>query len=575
MGYFIALVGAGVMLENLRISTKIGVIVAALSVIAAIIGIVGSVGLSKLSDDAGRIAATGTLVKTGARMNQNLLAMNRAEYRMGMAPGEMAEASKVLLDNAKQFEERSALLERSLPQSRLAILTDVKKSYDDYVAGAKVTIAEAEKHKDIAVDADHKDIVDQVHKSRARVNVMQESVKNLVDALDEDNHQLDDEVKKTKIFLSGLIASVAIIGVVGGAIFGMFIARTGLVKPIETIVGNLSMMAAGRYDFDVYGTQRTDEVGDIARTALVFKENALRAQRLEAEQAEARKAHDARARTIEDLARNFDASVGTALNTVSSNSTQLNSTAQMLSANSQQTSRQASLVAGTAEEASGSVQTVASAAEELTSSIQEIARQVSQSTNISQMARDEAGQTNEIVVGLAESSAKIGEVVNLINDIASQTNLLALNATIEAARAGEAGKGFAVVAGEVKSLANQTARATDEISSQIGNVQQRTQAAVAAIGGIVNRIHEIHQIADAIAAAVEEQSAATSEIARNIQQASESTRHISSTIVDVTQAAAETGSASAQVLSSAQALAKEAEHLKQVVNGFLSGVRAA
>jgi len=563
------------MLENFSIAKKVGIIVAIMGIVAGIVGAIGYIGMARLSEDATRITTAGTLIKTGARMNQNLIAMNRAEYRMGMAPQEVDEASKVLLDNAKLFEDRTQFLEKNLPQAYAAPLAEVHNAYIDYLAGAKVTIDQAEKHQRVAVDDNHKDIVDQVHLSRARVNVMQEKVKTLVDALDEDNRKLDESVTQTKTFLTTLMAIVAVGGIIVGVVLGAMISRTGLVQPIQAIVDTLSKMASGIYDREVFGTRRKDEIGDIARTALVFKENAMKAQRLEAEQVVTRNAQEDRARTIESLTKNFDASVESALNTVSSNSSQLNSTAQVLSANSQQTSRQVTMVAGTAEEASSSVQTVASAAEELSASIQEISRQVAESTRISNIASEEANHTNSIVLGLAESSAKIGNVVSLINDIASQTNLLALNATIEAARAGDAGKGFAVVANEVKSLANQTARATDEISAQISTVQQRTKEAVEAIGGIVSRIQQVSGIATAIASAVEEQSAATGEIARNIQQASQSTQDISGTIMDVTHAASETGSASAQVLTAAKALAHEADKLKKVVDLFLSGVRAA
>ncbi len=284
---------------------------------------------------------------------------------------------------------------------------------------------------------------------------------------------------------------------------------------------------------------------------------------------------ETRMRAIEGLTGNFDRAMSGVLAKVSGAATAMEATAQGMSATAEQTSRQAHAVAESTREASSSVQTVASAAAQLANSIKEIGRQVAQSSRISQTASEEASRTNATVKGLADSSARIGEVVKLINDIAGQTNLLALNATIEAARAGDAGKGFAVVANEVKSLANQTARATDEISSQIAAVQTSTHAAVAAIGGIVGRIEEINHIAGAIAAAVEEQSAATAEIARNVQQAATGTQEISGTIGGVTQAAAEAGTAASQVLSSARSLSQEATALKDVVSRFLDNVRTA
>jgi methyl-accepting chemotaxis protein len=345
--------------------------------------------------------------------------------------------------------------------------------------------------------------------------------------------------------------------------------------PLGKLKSKMSRLADSDWTVEIDEAARGDEVGEMAKAVQVFKDNGMRAERLAAEQAAAREAREARARAIETLTTNFDRAVSNMLETVAGATTELHSTAEAMSATAEQTNRQAATVAAATRDASDSVQTVAASAEELSSSIQEIGRQVDQSSRTAQLASDEASRTSRMVLGLAESSTRIGEVVNLINDIASQTNLLALNATIEAARAGDAGKGFAVVANEVKSLANQTSKATGEIGSQIGAVQTATQEAVTAIKGIVERIGEINQIASAIAAAVEQQSAATSEIARNVQQAANGTQQVSANIGGVTDAAEETGAAAAQVLSSSNSLAKEADSLHEVVKRFFADVKAA
>ena len=338
----------------------------------------------------------------------------------------------------------------------------------------------------------------------------------------------------------------------------------------------LERLAKGDLAVEVTGADRGDELGTLARSLQVFRQNSIEMKRLAEEQEETKRRAEADKRAaLNALAREFEENVGNVVTGLSETSVRMQSSSQQMSATAEETSRQSTTVAAAAEQAASNVQTVATAAEELSSSISEIGRQVSQSARIASKAVAEAKETDVKVQGLADAAQKIGEVVQLITDIAAQTNLLALNATIEAARAGEAGKGFAVVASEVKSLANQTAKATEEIGAQIASIQNATRDSVEAIKSIGTTIGEINEIATTIAAAVEEQGAATQEIARNVQQAASGTNEVTANIAGVNKAAAQTGSVAAEVLDASSELSKQSQRLQDQVGSFLKAIKTA
>ncbi|MBF0395008.1 MAG: MCP four helix bundle domain-containing protein [Alphaproteobacteria bacterium] len=364
----------------------------------------------------------------------------------------------------------------------------------------------------------------------------------------------------------------------GGLLIGVVLALAvvrSITGPLRDSVAVMGRLAKNDLDVEVLGQRRKDEVGDISRAVQVFKDNAVAMRRMEAEQVEMKNRADVEKRqAMRQLADGFESSVKGVVQGVSSAATEMQATASSLSSVADQASTRATVVSAAAEQASTNVQTVASAAEELSSSIGEIGRQVAQASTMAGNAVERANRTDALVRDLAEAANRIGEVVALINDIASQTNLLALNATIEAARAGEAGKGFAVVANEVKSLANQTARATDDISKQIAGVQGATQQAVGAIKDIAGLITSINEVSAGIASAVEEQSAATREIARNVQQAAAGTQEVTTNIAGVQQAAEEAGHGSRQVLGAAGELSRQSENLRREVDSFIARGRA-
>lgn len=375
---------------------------------------------------------------------------------------------------------------------------------------------------------------------------------------------------------SRLAVLVGLFAMLSVAMVGVFLLNWAVSLPIRKMTELMDRLAKGDTSTVVLFQERREEIGAMSAAVQVFKDNLIRTRVLEEETALARaSAEEQRKAGMRQMADSFEQAVGGIVGMVSSSATELQMTAQSMTATAAETASQSTAVAVAAEEAAANVNTVAAAAEELGASVLEIGRQVSGSAEMAERAVSEADHTASLVQELSAAAAKIGDVVGLISGIASQTNLLALNATIEAARAGEAGRGFAVVATEVKELASQTARATEEISRQISEIQGATGQAVTAIGSITARIREINVVATTIAAAVEEQGAATQEIVRNVGQASTGTNEVTSNIVGVARASEDTGSAASQVLSSASELSRQSGHLTAEVTRFLATVRAA
>jgi methyl-accepting chemotaxis protein len=373
--------------------------------------------------------------------------------------------------------------------------------------------------------------------------------------------------------ISVIIGVATALLLIGTCVFSIFT----IARPACALSKAMHELAEGNFDVVLPGLGRGDEIGAVADAVEQFKVKAQQRAAAEAEQQLEREhaAAEQRKADMHKLANDFERAVGEIIETVSSASTELEAAASTLTTTADHAQHQTNAVAVASEQASSNVQSVASATEEMSSSTAEIGRQVHESARIAGEAVNQAEKTNDRVGELAKAAARIGDVVELINTIAGQTNLLALNATIEAARAGDAGRGFAVVASEVKALAEQTAKATGEISQQIGGIQSATRESVGAIKEIGDTISKMSEIASTIASAVEEQGAATQEISRNVQQAAIGTQQVSSNIVEVQHGVTETGSASSQVLSAAQTLSRDSNRLKHEVGKFLDTVRAA
>ena len=415
-------------------------------------------------------------------------------------------------------------------------------------------------------------ILDETRKLNVGLGI---SVQQLVNGVQTETDASTWQARKEISQATAVMLALGALTLIGSVLFVWLYVGRSILRRIGNLQRSMQLLSDGDLEAEIYRSGQRDEIAAMANSLQIFRESMVEARALSADQDKDRIAKAERASRMEARILEFEATVRSALESLQASANSMQETAQSMAATADQSSALVSAVASAAEETSVNVQTVSSGTEELSSSISEIGRQVITSAQIARKAVDEAGATDATMQGLAENASRISVVVDLIQVIASQTNLLALNATIEAARAGEAGRGFAVVASEVKSLANQTAKATEEIRAQIASMQQVTTSAVGAIRNIGETIAEINEVTTAIAAAVEEQGAATREIARNIQHAAGGTAEVSSNIVGVSTASGEAGMAAAEVLNASVGLRREADLLRSEIDAFLSNIRAA
>ncbi|MBC9882570.1 HAMP domain-containing protein [Bradyrhizobium sp. INPA01-394B] len=562
-------------LNNLKIVSKVALIVTVMGFALVAVAAFGTRELSATVDGFGELSAAQSALLNLTRAQRRVETYHAALYAVFTETTEAGNANRLKIASQNR-NEIGQYLDAAVQDdpSRASELNSLRNLLKGVFAGCDPVLqagAAANSPEDNAKAADraHKECDPLIDTALERVASFTADTSKAVT-------KRKEAIERDAKSATWTVMSVSASGLIIGIAIALFIGLVATSKPIARL--KLAMEGLARNDLttEVPEKDRRDEIGEMAKTVEVFKTNALEVERLKAAQAEAeRQAAEQRKRDMVDLADGFERAVGEIIETVGSASTELEASSATLATTAQRAQELTSVVVMASGEASGNVQSVATATEELSSSVNEISRQVQESARMASEAVNQARTTTERVSELSIAATRIGDVVELINTIAGQTNLLALNATIEAARAGEAGRGFAVVASEVKTLAEQTAKATGEISQQISGIQTATQESVTAIRDISATIERLSEVSSTIAAAVEEQGAATQEISRNVQQAAHGTQQVSTNITDVQRGASETGSASSQVLSTARMLASDSTRLKDEVGKFLRTVRAA
>ncbi len=563
------------MLNHITVSNKIYILSVGFIVLLFFVSFGAVFGMRSLHTALNDTHETNVETRAAGFIRTTLTEINRAHYILAANPAELDNVLKGRNDRWTTLNQAISTANAHADAEQKEMLKALDKEWALYRVVLEETFALVAKNKNSEISQVQREILDKVNGGKDNLEKLQKNLFDYVSSVEENEKYVYKNaiIQSEKIQIA--IITFTFFSTVCGILIGWLIGQKGIVKPLSVALKSLKQLAGGNLSVTITGAGRQDEIGDIARALQVFQQNALERQQMRKIEAIAASEKLERAENVRKLVIVFENQVVEAVSLMSAAATELEATAHSLAATAEETSEQSGVVGSAATQTAANVQTVAAATEELNSTVREVARQMTEARQVAETATLEAETAQHHVTALTSSGQKIGEVIGLIQNIAAQTNLLALNATIEAARAGAAGKGFAVVASEVKALANQTARATDEIRTQVDAMQGSIGTAVRSIGSIGAVILRLNEMATAVAAAVEQQSVATAEIGRNAVQAAHGTSEVTLHIAEIQHASHNTAAGSGQVLGSAQEVAERIVVLKGNIDSFIADVRAA
>jgi len=532
-------------------------------------------GLSRVAKATDNMDIAAGEIRNGARLSQDVLEINRWEFALVADPHAALERRDQILALGNEVESRIETAQATATPAQQTRLREIGERADAYFDELSQTIAIAEQIGEVERTGGQERLLESSRQSRASVAALREEITAYVTATDQAATAASEHADQTASSTSGWLIAIAILGAITSGVSAYLLGRYQVVRPIRSAIGDLRRLGDGEIEFEVTGTERKDEVGDLNRAILKFQADAReRPELIERQEADAKRKLE-RAQKVKALTEDFQAKVDESMSALAASAQEMEATATSMSSTAEETSAETQSVSAMASQTASSIQTVASATEELSTAIATVSEQIGRTASVSDTASDRVSSAHSRMKDMTAAAGAIDEVATLIVDITNQTKLLALNATIEAARAGEAGKGFAVVAAEVGELADQTEKATADVSKQISAIQRAAEAVGDAIGGIEGVITELNEIATAVASSAEQQVAATGEISESVNQASNGITEASRSLDSLETASQGTASASTQVSSTAEELARRAQSIKGDIDTYLDAVEAA